>query len=66
MSFITHKTTAEWQEIWIAKLEKACIEKGLTKPAIANPSPTIIEIFNDEALKFDTGRRYLIKRACSV
>jgi hypothetical protein len=34
MSFMTPKTSAEWREIWIAKLEKACIEKGLTKPTI--------------------------------
>jgi integrase/recombinase XerD len=34
MNLVAQKTTAEWREIWIAKLEKACIEKGLTKPAI--------------------------------
>jgi hypothetical protein len=33
MPLVTRKTTAQWQEIWLAKLEKACDEKGLDRPA---------------------------------
>ena len=34
MNQVAQKTTAEWREIWLSKLEKACVAKGLTKPAI--------------------------------
>jgi site-specific recombinase XerD len=31
---IKPKTAEQWREIWLNKLEKACIEKGLKKPSI--------------------------------
>jgi hypothetical protein len=31
---MTPKTSAEWREIWIAKLEKVCVDSGLKKPVI--------------------------------
>jgi hypothetical protein len=34
MPLVTRKSSAEWQEIWLEKLEKACIAKGLEKPAM--------------------------------
>jgi hypothetical protein len=35
MPLVTRKTSAEWQEIWLEKLEKACVAKGLEKPAMS-------------------------------
>jgi hypothetical protein len=34
MPLVTRKSSAEWQEIWLEKLEKACVAKGLDRPAV--------------------------------
>ncbi|MDD5673743.1 MAG: tyrosine-type recombinase/integrase [Chitinivibrionales bacterium] len=35
MNIKAPKTSAEWREIWLGKLEKACIAKGLKQPTVA-------------------------------
>jgi integrase len=32
MNLTSSTTTAEWREIWLAKLKESCIDKGLKKP----------------------------------